>query len=237
VTYNVRGFRDGMGRVLGVVSALRPDVLLLQETGSRRSLRRFAAGASMRAVADPWSPGRRRVRNAVLLANPWEPSSIALARFAGSRRWYPRGALAVRATVDAGPSLWMVSTHLGLDGSERGQQADALIRSTAGFGQTPAVIGGDLNATPDMRAPARIAAHFPDAWISVERGDGFTFPASRPEARIDYVFVSGSITVEGASVGGEGSADASDHLPVCVDIAFATDPATTAWRGDPEPDS
>jgi len=220
VTYNVRGFRNGVDRVLRVVRSLRPDVLLLQETGSRRTLRRFAAGASMRAAPDPRSPGRRRVKNAVLLAHPWRSSSAELVRFEGSRHWYPRGALAVRALSEEGSSLWLVSTHFGLNGSERGRQADALMRVVAGFGQVPAVVGGDLNATPEMRAPTRISTGLLDAWATAERGDGFTFPASRPEARIDYVFVSGSITVDSASLGGKGSAEASDHLPVCVDVVL-----------------
>ena len=223
VTYNVRGFHNGVDRVLGVIGSLRPDVLLLQETGSRRTLRRFAADASMRAASDPRSPGRRRVKNAVLLAHPWRSSSAELVRFEGSRHWYPRGALAVRALSEEGSSLWLVSTHFGLNGSERGRQADALMRVVAGFGQVPAVVGGDLNATPEMRAPARISTELLDAWATAERGDGFTFPASRPEARIDYVFVSGSITVDSASLGGKGSAEASDHLPVCVDVVLEAD--------------
>ena len=70
VTYNVRGFRDGRGRVASVVHALAPDVLLLQESGSRRALRRFADDVGMRVARDPWSPLRRRVKNAVLLAEP-----------------------------------------------------------------------------------------------------------------------------------------------------------------------
>ena len=227
VTYNVRGFRGGIDRVLGVVRELRPDVLLLQETGSRRSLRRFAAGASMRAASDPWSPGRRRVKNAVLLAQPWRPVSVELVRFRGSRRLYPRGALVVRAGSDAGPSLWLVSTHFGLDGSERGREADALLRMVASFGRAPVAVGGDLNATPEMRAPARIAVGLRDAWAAADGGDGSTFPASQPAARIDYVFVSGPLTVGSVSVGGEGSAEASDHLPVGVDVAFAPDRTTT----------
>lgn len=227
MTYNVRGFRNGLDLVLGVVRALRPDVLLLQESGSRRSLRRFAVCASMHAASDPWSPGRRRVKNAVLLAQPWRPESIELVRFAGSRRYYPRGALVVRATSDGGPALWLVSTHLGLDGSERGQQAEALSRLVAGFGQSPAVVGGDLNATPEMRAPARISAELCDAWAVAERSAGSTFPAALPEGRIDYVFVSGPLTIGNASVGGEGSAGASDHLPVCVDLTFVKDRTAT----------
>lgn len=226
VTYNVRGFRGGVDRVLSVVSALRPDVLLLQETGSRRSLRRFAVGASMLAATDPWSPSRRRVKNAVLLAQPWRPASVELVRFAGSRRWYPRGALVVRAVSGAGPSLWLVSMHFGLEGSERGQQAEALLGVVAGFGRLPAVVGGDLNATPELRVPARISAELSDAWVAAGSGDGSSFPASRPEARIDYVFVSGSIAVASASVGGGGSADASDHLPVCADVVFVADRPT-----------
>jgi len=76
ITNNVRDFRDGVDRVLGVVRALRPDFLLLQEAGLRRRLRRFAVGASMRAASDPWSPVRRRVKNAVLLANPRRPTLV-----------------------------------------------------------------------------------------------------------------------------------------------------------------
>ena len=211
-----------------MVRALRPDVLLLQETGSRRRLRRFAMSTSMRAASDPWAPGRRRVKTAVLLANPWQAASIELVRFAGSRYWYPRGALLVRARSDAGPSLWLVSTHFGLNGTERGEQAEALLRLVTGFGRAPVVVGGDLNATPEMGAPARIAAELIDAWAVAGRGAGSTFPASRPEARIDYIFVSGRLDVAYASVRGEGCAGASDHLPVCVDVAFAGDEATTA---------
>nr|MBA3691424.1 endonuclease [Actinomycetota bacterium] len=35
VTYNVRGFRDGVDRLAAVVERLAPDDLLLQETGPR----------------------------------------------------------------------------------------------------------------------------------------------------------------------------------------------------------
>ena len=91
VTYNVRGFRDGLGRVAAVVRELAPDVLLLQETGSRRDLRRFAAEVGLRAARDPWSPLRRRVKNAVLLAEPWSLVSFRLERFADARAVVPTG--------------------------------------------------------------------------------------------------------------------------------------------------
>ena len=190
VTYNVRGFRDGRERVAAVVRGLRPDVLLLQETGSRRDLRRFAHDVGMRAARDPWSPFRRRVKNAVLLADPWRFTSVELVRFRGAPRWYPRGALVARATAGV-DVVRTVSTHFGLGGAERAAQAESLVDLAAAPDEGAVIVGGDLNATPDMRAVRRISEALRDAWTDAGHGPGPTFPAVAPAARIDYVFVGG----------------------------------------------
>ncbi len=171
----------------------------------------------MRAAHDPWSPLRRRVKNAVLLAEPWLLASSRLERFAGARRWYPRGALVARVSAGSG-DIWAISIHLGLDGAERARQAERVIDLVAGLDGGLAIVGGDLNATPDMRATARIAAALRDAWSQAGVGEGWTFPASAPTARIDYVFVGEGGSVVGATVGASGAATASDHLPVVVDL-------------------
>lgn len=217
VTYNVRGFHDGRHRVAAVVHGLQPDVLLLQETGSRRSLRRFAADVGMRLARDPWSPLRRRVKNAVLLAEPWQFVSVKLVRYRHAKLWYPRGVLVAHAATDD-HTLCALSVHFGLDGSERGRQAAALVELVAALDSDVLVAGGDLNATPDMRAPARIAAKLCDAWAEMGTGDGATFPAFAPAARIDYVFVGEGTEIARAAVGGRGASAASDHLPVAVDV-------------------
>jgi endonuclease/exonuclease/phosphatase family metal-dependent hydrolase len=217
VTYNVRGFRDGLERVAAVVRELAPDVLLLQETGSRRDLRRFAAEVGMSAARDPWSPFRRRVKNAVLVAEPLSLTSFRLERFAGARRWYPRGALLARASADSG-DVWAISIHLGLDGAERARHAERVTDLAASLAGGLVVVGGDLNATPDMDATSRIAGALRDAWAQAGQGAGWTFPASAPTARIDYVFVGEGGSVVGATVGAAGAATASDHLPVVVDL-------------------
>ena len=221
VTYNVRGFRDGRRRVAGVVSDLQPDVLLLQETGSRRALRRFASDVGMHLARDPWSPFRRRVKNAVLLAEPWRLLSVELVRYGRANRWYPRGALVVRAATND-HTLRALSVHFGLDGQERGRQAVALEELVGMLDGDVVVVGGDLNATPEMRAPTRIAAKLSDAWGEAGTGDGATFPAFAPAARIDYVFVADGPAITGAVVGGDGAAEASDHLPIVVDLLVAT---------------
>jgi endonuclease/exonuclease/phosphatase family metal-dependent hydrolase len=216
VTYNVRGFRDGRERVAAVVRDLHPDVLLLQETGSRLDLRRFAHDVGMHAARDPWSPLRRRVKNAVLLADPWRFTSVELVRFREARRWYPRGALVAQLTAGV-DVVRAVSTHFGLGGAERAAQAEALVDLAGAFRGGAVIVGGDLNATPDMRAVRRISGALRDAWPDAGHGEGPTFPAVAPAARIDYVFVGNGVRVTRAGVG-TGASNASDHLPVAVDL-------------------
>jgi endonuclease/exonuclease/phosphatase family metal-dependent hydrolase len=166
------------------------------------------------------------VKNAVLLGDPWRFASVALVRFPGARRWYPRGALVAKVTSNDG-AVWALSVHFGLDGAERGRQAESLVRLVEPF-DGPVVVGGDLNATPDMRSTARVSAALVDSWSLRGRGDGPTFPSFAPVARIDYVFVGGGGEILSVAVGADGAADASDHLPVAASLRF---PPGTAEPG------
>lgn len=219
VSYNVRGFRDGRDGVVAVVHELAPDVLLLQETGPRRKLRRVASSLGMRVARDPWAPFRRRVKNAVLVTDPSKVDAVRLVRFERAARWYPRGALVTRVRIDAG-CVWVISVHLGLDGDERGEQVDELVRLVESLGDDVVFVAGDLNATPDRPAVARLAAILTDAWHEAGEGGGQTFPAAAPTARIDYVFVRGPIQIRSVRVGAPGAEAASDHLPVSADLAL-----------------
>jgi endonuclease/exonuclease/phosphatase family metal-dependent hydrolase len=216
-TYNVRGFRDGVGAVVDVVERSVPDLLLVQESGPRRTLRSFAAALGMEPAADPWSPLHRRVKNAVLARPPWRVIQARLHRFAGSARFYPRGALVAQAGR-AGRRLWVVSVHLGLAPVERNAHVSELTDVCAGLAGAPIVLGGDLNATPDQRAPGWLADRCWDAWATAGVGEGATFPAREPTARIDYVFASAGLSVASAVV--VAAPDASDHLPVVVELVI-----------------
>ena len=214
-TYNVRGFRDGLDRVAGVVEDLAPDVLLVQESGARRKLRRLAEAVDMQVASDPWSPFRRRVKDAVLARAPWRLIQHGLHRFEGSARLYPRGAL-IAQCGRAGRRMWAVSTHLGLAPLERLEHARELTDLCAALAGAPIAIGGDLNAMPEERAPVWLAERYWDAWAAAGVGGGSTFPSTDPSARIDYLFVSSGVRVVAVSVGK--SQDASDHLPVVADL-------------------
>jgi endonuclease/exonuclease/phosphatase family metal-dependent hydrolase len=217
VAYNVRGFRAGVDRVAEAAASLRPDVLLLQETGGRLALRRFARALGMAAAADPLSPFRRRVRDAVLARPPWRIGGRRLHRFPGSARWYPRGALVARLS-GRGVGLWAASVHLGLRPGERRRHAELLRDLVLALGG-PVVVGGDLNEGPAGRAAAVLREALVDAWEAAGRGPGPTFPARAPAARIDHVYVGPGVRVLSADVPGAAAfLEASDHRPVVVDL-------------------
>lgn len=219
LVYNVHGFRDGPGGVAQVVELVRPDVALLNETGSRRSLRAFAMGVNMQDASDPWSPFARRVKDAVLVRSPWRILEHRLHRFSGTDRMYPRGVLLAHVSR-AGERAWVASLHLGLRPVDRVANAKELAALVRALGE-PVVIGGDCNELPDGRAIGFLSERFGDAWLLGGDVAGETFPASDPTARIDYLFVSEGVRVERASVpGGELVRIASDHRPVVADLTL-----------------
>jgi endonuclease/exonuclease/phosphatase family metal-dependent hydrolase len=230
VVYNVRGFRDGLDRVVDVIGHFEPDVVLLNETGGRLALRRCTRALGMQAARDPWSPLRRRVKNAVLARPPWRIVERRLHRFADVRKpLYPRGALVARVGR-AGRRLWVYAIHLGLHPMERLHAVEELADLTRG-GDGPVLIGGDCNELPDGRAMTFLGERFWDAWLLGGDVAGETFPASDPTARIDFLFVSEEVKVERVivpSVMPEARV-ASDHLPVVAELRLA-DPAEVSTR-------
>ena len=221
VVYNVRSFRDGFADVVRVVRHFEPDLVLLNETGSRRALRRFAKAMEMELARDPWSPLRRRIKNAVLARPPWHLVEHRLHRFADVRKpLNPRGALIARIG-NAGRRIWVIAIHLGLDPVERRHAAEELADLAAGL-DGPIVIGGDCNEAPDGRAMAFLADRFWDAWLLGGNVSGETFPAEDPTARIDYLFVSEEVKVERVLVPSvmPEARSASDHLPVVAELTL-----------------
>ena len=219
VVYNVRGFRDGSGRLVRLVGRFRPDVLLLNETGGRWRLRRFANALGMNLAADPWSPCRRRVKDAVLVRPPWTIVGHRQHRFESGPWLYPRGAL-VAELERGGPRLCAISVHLGLHPRERLAHARAVAALVDAL-DAPVVAGGDLNEKPDGRAVGFLSERFRDAWLLGGDSEGETFPADEPTARIDYLFVSDGIVVERVLVpSGPDAREASDHRPLVAELTL-----------------
>ena len=219
LVYNVRGFRDGADRVASVLERFEPDIVLLNESGGRWRLRRFAKRVQMKAVGDPWSPFRRRVKDAVLVRAPWRVLERRFRRLGDSARWYPRGTVVVRV-ARSGYRLWAAAVHLGLRPAERRRHAEELGDLLRGL-DGPVVVGGDLNETPSGRAVSFLSERFWDTWLLGGDVAGETFPADEPTARIDYLFVSEGIRVERALVPAIPEVRvASDHRPVVAELTL-----------------
>jgi endonuclease/exonuclease/phosphatase family metal-dependent hydrolase len=219
VVYNVRGFRGGVDEVARVVTGYAPDLVLVAESGRRRSLRRFAATLGMEAVGDPRTFLRRRIKNAVLVRPPWRFVSHRLHRFGVSERFYPRGAL-IAQVGRSGLRVWAVAVHLGLSPAERRRHAQELTDLTLGL-TGPVLLGGDFNEGPDRRAVVWTAERFWDAWLLGGDVAGETFPSSDPTARIDYLFVSEGVRVDRVLVpDGPAARTASDHRPLVAELTL-----------------
>ena len=217
-TYNVHGFRAGTREIAEALAAESPDVLLLNETrylGFR--LRRLAKRMGMRFAAGAGLFRRNRIPNAVLARPPWRVVRHEVVALPRRGRTVRRGAV-VAVLGRAGVRLVASAVHLGLSERERVEHARLLTDLLAGR-REPVILGGDLNEEPDGLAAAWIAGRYWDVFARAGEGQGTTFPATDPRARIDCLFVSESISAERAWVGGEPFVALSDHLPVFADLA------------------
>jgi endonuclease/exonuclease/phosphatase family metal-dependent hydrolase len=214
-SYNVHGYRGGLDAVAAVLLRAHPDLVCLQECGSRRSMRRLASKLGMEAVSSHRPFGR--MQNAVLFGVPWEPDDRLVETFTQGSGARPRGFVAVTLRAHAVRVL-VASVHMSLTAKERALHAEELTRALDAH-DLPVVLGGDLNEEPGRPAYRAIAAGSSDAYAQIGTLPGDTFPARAPTARIDYVFVRGALRPTGAWVpNGREPKTASDHLPVVVDL-------------------
>lgn len=163
---------------------------------------------------DPLQPGqpRRQYGTAILSERPirdWD--NTYLPRYEGHEQ---RGLLRARINV-RGVWVTVYNTHLQHDtASERVEQAQA-IDELIGEPTESVVLLGDLNARPDTPEIQTLVDELIDTWEEAGVGDGHTYPVEDPNARIDYVLTSRDVVTRTAAVV---TTDASDHLPVKVDV-------------------
>lgn len=134
----------------------------------------------------------------------------------------PRAALHVAIRAPGGP-MHVVNTHLDPSADDRWRRQEAaavlaLARGLAASGE-PVLVGGDFNSTPESAVQAALRdGGLVDLWTACGGGDGFTFPASAPARRIDYLFAVGKVSAcRAATVLDD---DASDHRGVLFTLTL-----------------
>lgn len=124
------------------------------------------------------------------------------------------------ALLDLGEAepLLVIATHLHHledEGAVREVQVPVLLEFWNGRGRT--VLLGDFNAEPGSPEMELIAAAgMVDAWSQAGLGPGFTWPASDPYQRIDWIWLSPDLQALQAEAMQTG---ASDHLPVLAEVS------------------
>lgn len=217
-----------LDRIADVVRSEKAEVVGLQEVDRfwRRSdfadqvaylaeeLDMHAAyGANLDLPPDDPSQPRRQYGTAILSKYPIVESKNTFLPKTGNNE--QRGLLEALVKVKGAP-VRFYNTHLQHNSSvERALQVRAIMEHT-GDVEGPQVLMGDLNALPEAPELAPLYERYADAWPLGGEGPGYTISAENPTRRIDYVFVTPDVVVEGASVP---RTLASDHLPVVADLS------------------
>ena len=86
------------------------------------------------------------------------------------------------------------------------------------FENYPVILMGDMNCdTSAKEVFSPLFNYFNDGWIFGNSTNGYTFPSNNPNKRIDYILISKDLDVKNSMLI---ETQASDHLPVLVDIEF-----------------
>ena len=128
--------------------------------------------------------------------------------------------------------FWVFNTHLDNQGKEARREAARLLLHKIDQlteKETPIILMGDFNMTPDDPVVQNLANYLTDGYIkaNVNRQtangtfNGFD-PVKPAMDRIDYIFVNDKIRIKDYRVNREKNAGKyiSDHFPVIVDVAF-----------------
>ncbi len=123
-----------------------------------------------------------------------------------------RALLLANVELSDGNIFTFICTHLDYPSSEVRQVQVAALTEILKGNPYPMILAGDFNASPDAIEINSGMAN----WLQVSTSD-FTFPASGPKAKIDYIFCypDSNWVVDSASTP---QVKLSDHLPVCATL-------------------
>lgn len=217
--YSASGMQD-LEALARTIEAADAEVVALQEVsrgwvvnGSTDMLawlaRRLGMVAAWGPAADP------SFGNAVLSRRPIANAGyVALPRVGMPMR---RGALWAAVDLGGGETLLVIATHLHhVEAHGHVRELQAFAVANLWHERPRAVVLGDFNATPEATEIEVLRrAGLRDAFVLAGAGEGFTYPSTRPERRIDYIFVSPDLAVRDFRVL---PGTASDHLGIAVTV-------------------
>lgn len=231
MTYNIHhgeglDGRVDTARIAELIKQERADIVALQEVdkGVRRTALRdltaeLAAATGMTGIfSNNFHYQGGEYGNAVLTRFPVK--SWTNHHYQMLRPNEQRGILEL--VLDArGREVVFMNTHIDSrpDDAERWLNVWEMEALTKKCGARPVILCGDFNNQPQGRVYERLVKTFSDTWAKVGAGEGFTFPANKPDCRIDYIWFTRPdvLTPRKAWLP---KSEASDHLPFVAEFEF-----------------
>jgi endonuclease/exonuclease/phosphatase family metal-dependent hydrolase len=233
LSYNVDTGNARREELLARVDALRPDIVLFQESWSPalcaglrsrythvECISQFVI-ASRFAILDRTDPepvehfGRRR--SARFMRYRLDSSLGELAVYS-VHPISPRGAVRLpqwsEVTRRSGGPFWRAESEILNNALLREEQAAAVV-ALARREQVPVLIAGDTNLPGLSAALHRHFSEYRDGFARASWGFGYTYPARRPFLRLDRMMVGAPLDFADFQVG---CPDASDHLCIVGDV-------------------
>jgi len=229
MTYNIHhgeglDGRVDTARIAELIKQERADIVALQEVdkGVRRTALRdlTAELATLTGMTGVFSNNFHfqggEYGNAVLTRFPIKRWSNR--HYQMIRPNEQRGILQLTLDVH-GRELVFMNTHIDsrADDAERWLNVGEMEILAKAHNDTPVILCGDFNNQPKGRVHERLSQTFSDTWMQVGQGDGFTFPANKPDRRIDYIWFTRPdvLTPRKAWLP---KTEASDHLPLVAEF-------------------
>lgn len=217
--YNVRSLRDDVAALVRVIRSVAPDVLIVQEAPRFAQWRSKCAALARRSGLVVVAGGRVTGANVIFSTIACDVVDVREVAFSPYRNLHRRGA--IMAVLRKGDATFAVAgTHLDLIEVPRLVHLDELRHATVGLvpPEAPFVLAGDLNAVPGSATWSKAEQFGTDAWAAHGEGDGFTYPSSHSERRIDGIFVRRATVTRIATIDSADVRVASDHRPIVVDL-------------------
>lgn len=117
----------------------------------------------------------------------------------------------LKMTTETVPELTFLITHFGLNEDEQKNAVETLLSVIP---EKNCILMGDFNVRPDSEVLEPIRAKLRDTADTADC-ETLTFPADKPDKKIDYIFVSKNIKINSFAVE---DVVLSDHRPVSAEL-------------------
>lgn len=229
MSYNIH-YGQGMDgrldlpRIAEIISAQDPDLVGLQEIGDFAMAEKMGRLTGMKFVFGPSLGKKEGYGDAILSKHPFDSFKNYSIPSASSSRYQAMGIdVDLSQVFGRAAKVRFINTHfdwLRTIGSEEARLATVEVIERAFFGDDslPAILTGDLNATPESKPLERL---FEKGWMNENLGKTLnTIGGERRARQIDYVLFRSKQRWNVVDVEVLAEPIASDHLPIVMELEF-----------------